>query len=60
MRDTGISKCELLCELRRIRPEVFLEDYGYDKGALDLWNLVYAIVKKFPPMREVKDESKAD
>ena len=60
MRDTAISKVELLSELRRIRPEVFSEEYDYDKGAFDLWQLVYATVKKFPAKKEIQNEGNTD
>ena len=47
-----IYASDLLSTLRQVKPEVYEEDNGYDRGALDMWNLLYAMVKTAPAAKE--------
>lgn len=47
-----IYAADLISTLRGIKPEVYEEDNGYDRGTLDMWNLLYAAVKAAPAAKE--------
>ena len=47
-----IYASDILDSLRVIKPQVYKEDNGYYRGALDMWNLLYAMVKTAPAAKE--------
>ena len=47
-----IDALALQRQLVSVKPVVFEEDNGYDQGALDMWNLLYAAVKSAPTLKE--------
>ena len=59
-----IDAHSLMRVFREHEPIIYAEDEsGYDRGAMDMWKLLYAAVKAAPTLpdkgKEDKDESKA-
>jgi hypothetical protein len=52
MKSRCIDALALQRILREVKPIVYEEDNGYDQGALDMWNLLYAAVKAAPTIKE--------
>ena len=52
MKSRAIDALALQRVLIEIKPIVYEEDNGYDQGALDMWNLLYAAVKSAPTIKE--------
>ena len=52
-RKKAIYASDILNTLRVIKPQVYAEDNGYDRGALDMWKLLYAAVTSAPAVEEV-------
>lgn len=55
MKSRRIDALALLRFLRDVKPIVYDEDNGYDQGALDMWNLLYAAVKAAPTVKKEDD-----
>lgn len=55
MNTRCIDAYALQRSLVSIKPVVYEEDNGYDQGALDMWNLLYAAVTSAPTLKEGND-----
>ena len=58
MRRRAIDAVALQRTLVGVTPVVYEEDNGYDQGALDMWNLLYAAVTSAPTLKEGNDGTK--